>query len=478
MLNSQIHLASPTAVSRTSATMDHDTPRRAYNNGHGGTAPFTFHLGDNADSPIDLDGNYLPDNFGETVMEVSQQNTETDSEDDLNEEEDTIPSLARTGRSPQSSSKPYRVNNSVELYDGTFLHIKRISKDSTLKGIELFRATSDHIGHGFEAHTNELVWMIQPTWNEYRNGHPPSLKKVSPHSVKRKRVIIFTNQILAQEDRVKERRNFRYVRQQEEEGKLYCRWKFLQVLWGNNPIEYAFIHLREEDVRAERWQKSDESIRRSWRGSIDTPGGSYGLDVARDVYVTQLDVTGPSEIKHQVASVQNKQQYTLGDLFCGGGGIGQGAILAGLHLQWAVDEDGAAASTYDRNFSGHGTTVFQQNVFHFIHMAKDGGFQVDILHLSPPCQFFSPAHTQIGRNDEANSAAIFCLEELLKTLRPRQVTLEQTTGLLQTSKHRPYFNAVINSFISYGYSVRWSILHCREYGVPQIRRRLVIMASG
>lgn len=83
--------------------------------------------------------------------------------------------------------------------------------------------------------------------------------------------------------------------------------------------------------------------------------------------------------------------------------------------------------------------------------------RVDILHISPPCQFWSPVHTREGKNDEANIAALFVCLELTKKLRPRIVTLKQTFGLTH-AKHAPFFNSLIGSFTYLGYSIQWSVL--------------------
>ena len=78
---------------------------------------------------------------------------------------------------------------------------------------------------------------------------------------------------------------------------------------------------------------------------------------------------------------------------------------------------------------------------------------VDILHLSPPCQFFSPAHTVAGKDDEMNTAASFVIWELLRRIKPRIVTLENTFGL--ENNHPEYLRRVVNQFTSSSYSVRW-----------------------
>jgi DNA (cytosine-5)-methyltransferase 1 len=104
-------------------------------------------------------------------------------------------------------------------------------------------------------------------------------------------------------------------------------------------------------------------------------------------------------------------------------------------------------------------------------------FIVDILHLSPPCQVFSPVHTREGKNDQQNFASLFACEEIIKKTRPRMITLEQTFGILHP-RFKEAFHSLIQMFTSLGYSVSWRTLGFQRYGLPQSRRRLIIIAAA
>ena len=167
------------------------------------------------------------------------------------------------------------------------------------------------------------------------------------------------------------------------------------------------------------------------------------------------------------------RRYTFGDCFCGAGGMSRGAINAGLRIAWGFDFNLAACQTFQLNFLG--TPVYNVWANDFSNCKKD--FKVDICHMSPPCQFFSPAHTSHGKDDDMNTASLFAIEALLKKVTPRVVTLEETAGLVRTRVHEIYFNVVINMFTSQGFSVRWKVVNCADFGVPERRMRLVIIAS-
>ncbi|KAM0804137.1 hypothetical protein BDR22DRAFT_927491 [Usnea florida] len=167
----------------------------------------------------------------------------------------------------------------------------------------------------------------------------------------------------------------------------------------------------------------------------------------------------------------NGQRYTFGDCFSGVGGMSRGAVSAGLRVKWAFDFNPTACQAYALNFFG--TPVY--NVWADQFSKSTGDHKCDICHLSPPCQFFSDAHTIQGKDDEMNTASLFAIFDLLEKAKPRIVTLEQTAGLIR--RHPLFFNAVINMFTSRGFSVRWKVMNCADFGLPQRRIRLFIIAS-
>ena len=171
------------------------------------------------------------------------------------------------------------------------------------------------------------------------------------------------------------------------------------------------------------------------------------------------------------ASKANQRRYTFGDCFCGAGGMSRGAVSAGLRVHWGFDFNLAACQTYAMNFFG--TPIY--NVWANQFSEARGDHKVDICHLSPPCQFFSDAHTIQGKDDDMNTASLFAIFNLLEKAKPRVVTLEQTSGLIR--RHPIFFNAVINMFTSRGFSVRWKVMNCADFGLPQRRTRLFILAS-
>lgn len=172
-----------------------------------------------------------------------------------------------------------------------------------------------------------------------------------------------------------------------------------------------------------------------------------------------------------VFSPPTRHKYKYGDAFCGGGGMSSGARSAGLANAWSFDFNIDAVTTYRKNFPGCKTYHMSAN--EFVALPPED-LLVDVVHLSPPCQPHSPAHTIAGKDDDQNEASLFCVKQCLEVSRPRMVTLEQTDGILNRQE---WFRSLINFFTDLGFSISWKVLHGVEYGVPQTRKRLFLLAA-
>jgi DNA (cytosine-5)-methyltransferase 1 len=103
--------------------------------------------------------------------------------------------------------------------------------------------------------------------------------------------------------------------------------------------------------------------------------------------------------------------------------------------------------------------------------------KVDIVHLSPPRQYYSVPHTILGFDDENNKTQIFFTDALLRKARSCIAVLEETAGLVVLKKHNDAFNKLWLSFADSGYSLSWQIVPFQDLDLPQNREKLVIIAS-
>ena len=213
---------------------------------------------------------------------------------------------------------------------------------------------------------------------------------------------------------------------------------------------------------------------------------SFGRSGAEAIYVddddTDLVILDPIQGSERAisssrlpksASLFANQRYTHGDGFAGGGGMARAAVMAGLRVKWAFDNDPSACKTFIRNF--YESAVYCASADAVAKGEVADNLQVDILHVSPPCQPWSFAHTTPGQNDEINRAALRTVGPLIDIVRPRVVVLEQTAGL--PKKHPEAFEKLLSEFADRSFSLRYQTINCSHYGVAQRRPRLFIIAA-
>ncbi len=166
---------------------------------------------------------------------------------------------------------------------------------------------------------------------------------------------------------------------------------------------------------------------------------------------------------------------TAVDLFCGAGGLTQGLKNAGFRVLAAVEIDTTACEAYRDNHADVKLiekdirTVTRRNVL------GSNRKTIDLLAACPPCQGFSSMRTKNGKrkNRDEQNDLIFEVLRLVRSLRPKGVMLENVPGLARSEK----FTKFLKGLRSVGYECNWAILNTNDYGVPQSRRRLIVLAG-
>lgn len=166
---------------------------------------------------------------------------------------------------------------------------------------------------------------------------------------------------------------------------------------------------------------------------------------------------------------------TAVDLFAGGGGLTVGLKKAGFEVISAVEVESHAFNTYKANHPE--VHAIQEDIRHIkgedIKTLSPTG-NIDLLAGCPPCQGFSTLTLKYRRFDPRNEL-INEMGRLVKEIRPSCVMMENVPGLVR--KGMPLFKNFINMLRRNGYKVEWEVLQVADYGVPQNRRRLVLLAS-
>jgi DNA (cytosine-5)-methyltransferase 1 len=163
------------------------------------------------------------------------------------------------------------------------------------------------------------------------------------------------------------------------------------------------------------------------------------------------------------------------DIFSGCGGLSAGLYKAGFDIKAALEINEDATRTYAMNFNK--TYILQQDIRKVKISNLRGKLKNEPLHLlagCPPCQGFSSVRRLNGSNkkDERNDLILQYLR-LVKALKPYTIMMENVPGLLKYYK----FKVMLKELKRLGYKIEVKIVNVKDYGVPQRRRRLVLVGS-
>ncbi|KAF3052169.1 hypothetical protein E8E11_005190 [Didymella keratinophila] len=257
-----------------------------------------------------------------------------------------------------------------------------------------------------------------------------------------------------------------------EKGPLVCRWSRTSIISPNGRV-YGGIyrHLsKKATITPQISQRSrNEAGRNSQESAPATPKAHGRTSSVEEMYVFQA--------RHQ-SQPSKKEAYTFFDAYCGAGGASRGADNAGVKVVGGLDCDELAMQAWESNFPGGIPICMDASEFLKVGTWKVIG-RVDILNISFPCQVYSSAHTRPGKNDEINIEQLNNIQPLVEALKPRVVVLENAFGLATFERNRPFFTKVLNAVFNAGsgYNLRYKIINIADHGLPQQRKRLVIIAA-
>ncbi len=156
------------------------------------------------------------------------------------------------------------------------------------------------------------------------------------------------------------------------------------------------------------------------------------------------------------------------EICAGAGGMALGLEQAGFQAQALVEIEPAACQTLRINRPQWNVIEADVREFH-----ADAYRGIDLLAGGVPCPPFSVAGKQLGANDERD-----LFPEALRLVaecQPRAVMLENVRGLLDPA-FTEYRAAVTHQLVALGYSVDWQLLQAADYGVSQLRPRVILVA--
>lgn len=181
------------------------------------------------------------------------------------------------------------------------------------------------------------------------------------------------------------------------------------------------------------------------------------------------------------------KKLTAISLFSGAGGMDIGVQQAGFQILSCLDSDKNCCETLRENIAREGrkTLVYEGDIREFTpeQILHDLGYnsgEVDLLFGGPPCQAFSQIGKQQSLLDE-RGLLLFQMIRYAKVIQPRAIMMEQVKGLLNakdlSGKRGGVFEQFIKELEALDYVPKWRVMLAADYGVPQLRERVFIVAT-
>ncbi len=185
--------------------------------------------------------------------------------------------------------------------------------------------------------------------------------------------------------------------------------------------------------------------------------------------------------------MNSPQRYNALSLFSGAGGMDIGVQDAGFDILAQIEIDGHCCNTLRaaRKREKRDTRIIESDIREIdpaklrkkLHLEKG---ELDLLFGGPPCQSFSLAGKQLGLKDE-RGMLLFEIVRFSEELEPKVILVEQVKGLLSSKGSEQRRGEIFEKFLialeNAGYSSKWRVVLAADYGVPQLRERLFVIAT-
>lgn len=191
---------------------------------------------------------------------------------------------------------------------------------------------------------------------------------------------------------------------------------------------------------------------------------------------TQIGNAVPPLLAYQLGRALPNGNFV--DLFAGAGGLGMGLELAGHVPLISTDLDRHACKTLAAH-AGPSHLVIPADLAdpadfnQLVETTRDASPQLDLVVGGPPCQGFSTAGP--CRIDDPRNRLLLAFIRFIEATRPARVMMENVPALRW--RGGAFLQEVTERLVALGYKTSTAILHAEAYGVPQLRRRLIVQGT-
>jgi len=176
---------------------------------------------------------------------------------------------------------------------------------------------------------------------------------------------------------------------------------------------------------------------------------------------------------------RSSSKLTCVDAFSGAGGMRLGLQWAGIDVVFAFDLDGKCVATQNANAACFAPPAEQADIRELLHgsLLRKTGLEPGQLFLlagGPPCQGFSIQ--RIGSDEDERDNLVLAYLELIGELMPQYFLMENVPGILG-ARGKSYSSLLLAGVQKIGYSVSLKTLNAADYGVPQRRKRVIVIGA-
>ena len=161
------------------------------------------------------------------------------------------------------------------------------------------------------------------------------------------------------------------------------------------------------------------------------------------------------------------------DLFCGAGGLTKGLEKAGIEVELGVDIDPDCIYPYEANNNARFLLKSVEHLKADELFSKSSKKIYRLLAGCAPCQPFSGYRKGIDSKTDKRWRLLREFKRLIEETSPEFVTMENVPRL----QEEKVFSEFVKSLEKQGYYTSYSVVRCADYGIPQQRQRLVLLAS-